>query len=312
MRLFKETHIDFMSKRNFWVWVSITVNIIGLISPLFFGLRFGIDFEGGTEMAVSFAKVIHTDQVRSAVDRAGIAGAEIKSYGKDNQFLIRFKDAGNGADLVKAEFVKEFNDNTLTILKIDKIGPKIGRELRFQALIAVLLSIVAILLYVAFRFEFVYGFGAILSLIHDVIVAFAAVVIVGWTNIINLEINQPMLAAILTVIGFSINDTVIIFDRIRENKDIHKGMGLIKLINLSVNETLSRTIITVFTVVVVLATMVAMGGEVLAGFSFTMLIGIITGTYSSIYIASAFVVWYLEKIKKIDLSVDKHPSMIKM
>jgi preprotein translocase SecF subunit len=204
---------------------------------------------------------------------------------------------------------KTFPNQTLTLLKVDKIGPKVGAELRSKAFIALGLSFLMIMLYIAFRFEFLYGLGAIVALVHDAILAFVVSVMVHDLGIINLEVNQSMLAAMLTVIGFSVHDTVIIFDRIRENREKHKNMPFIEMVNLSINETLSRTINTVMTAVIVLIVITIFGGEVLQGFAFVMLIGFITGAYSSIYIASSFVAWYLETFKKYDLHVESYATI---
>jgi preprotein translocase SecF subunit len=262
------------------------------------GVEYGIDFLGGMEIAIRIDKPIHTDQLRKIIDQV-VKDAEIKSFGRDNQYLIRIKESTGESKKVIEELKKNFNQGELTILKEDTIGPKIGKELRGQAIIAVILAIIAMLIYIAFRFEFIYGLGAIIALIHDVIFTFSIINVVQHFGWINLEFNQQILAALLTVVGYSVNDTVIIFDRIRENKVKHKGMNFVKMINLSINETLSRTVNTVLTVVLVLLTMVVLAGPVLQGFAFTMLIGIIIGTYSSTYIASSFVIWYLEKVKKV-------------
>lgn len=310
MEFFRNTNIDFIGQRKKFFILSIIVTLSGLVAAFVAGVEYGIDFEGGTEIAVEFSQPTETAEIRSAIEREGYAGSEIKSYGEANQYLIRVKEAGNRDTSVAASLlstlVTSFPNEEVRLLKSEKIGPKVGAELRQQALIAVVLSILAILVYIAFRFEFVYGLGAIIALVHDVLVAFAAVVIFHHLGILNLEINQNMIAAFLTVIGFSINDTVIIFDRIRENREQHRNMPLIPLMNLSINETLSRTINTVLTVIMVLLTMVLFGGEVLAGFAFAMLVGIVTGAYSSIYIASSFVIWYLEKVRKVN--VDAAPS----
>jgi preprotein translocase SecF subunit len=195
------------------------------------------------------------------------------------------------------------------LLKVDKIGPKVGGELRSKAYLALALSFLMITLYIAFRFEFLYGLGALVALLHDAILAFVISVMVHDLGIINLEINQSFLAAMLTVIGFSVHDTVIIFDRIRENREKFKNMPLLEMMNMSINETLSRTINTVLTAVIVLLVITIFGGEVLQGFSFVMLVGFITGAYSSIYIASSFVAWYLESVKKYDLHVESYASI---
>lgn len=315
MEFFHNTNIDFIGQRTKFFILSLVVTVAGLVVAFAMGIQYGIDFEGGTEIAVQFSKTTDPGAIRSAIESAGYEGSEIKSYGKQNQYLIRVMNADEaetgaaqnvGATSTSNELVNKlkssFPDEEVTLLKSEKVGPKVGAELRQQALIAVVLSIIAIMIYVAFRFEFIYGVAAIIALIHDVLVAFAAVVICNNLGLLNgLEINQNMIAAFLTVVGFSINDTVIIFDRIRENRELHKNMALIPLMNMSINETLSRTINTVMTVVLVLLTMVVLGGEVLSGFSFAMLIGIVTGAYSSIYIASSFVIWYLEKVKKVNV-----------
>lgn len=306
MRFFKKTNIDFIGKRKFWYIVSTTVTVLGIVAALSFKeVEYGIDFKGGTELAYRFQNPIDITTVRDAMDRSHFAGAEIKTYGQPTDVLVRLKDLGDSSltNKVRASLDQNIPGNkVMTLLKADKIGPKIGNELRLQALYAVLASIIAILIYIAFRFDFVSGLGAVIALIHDVLVAFAAVVLFnGVTPWLNLEMNQGMLAAFLTVVGFSINDTVIIFDRIRENKLIHKGENLIALMNRSINETLSRTVITAGTVFIVLVILFIFGGEVNRGFAFCMLVGITTGTYSSIFIASAFVIDYTIKVRKVDL-----------
>jgi preprotein translocase subunit SecF len=299
MQFFHGTNIDFVGIRKQFFIVSLIVTIGGLIATGILGIEYGIDFVGGTEIALQVNKPVHTDVIRKAVTKAGVSSEEVKSYGKDNQYLIRIKESGAAANKVEEALKTNLADDGVTILKKDTIGPKIGKELRTQALWAVLLSVVAMLIYIGFRFEFVYGMGAIVALVHDVVFTFGIIVTVGHTGLINLEMSQGILAAMLTVVGYSVNDTVIIFDRIRENLTKHKGMNFIKLVNMSVNETLSRTINTVMTVVLVLLTMVLLAGPVLQGFAFTMLIGIVVGTYSSIYIASSFVIFYLQHVKKV-------------
>ncbi len=307
MQFFQRLNIDFMGRRNFFAYFSIALTVGGVILALVLGIRLGIDFVGGAEIAIQFEKPINTKLIRDAVDATGMTGSEVKSYGGNNQYLIRVQDVENGSQKVSESFTKNITDNKFTVLKEDKIGPKIGGELFADAIWAVLLAVAFILIYIAFRFEFIFGLGAVVALVHDVIVTFSLVAIVNHLGIIDLELNQTILAAMLTVIGYSINDTVIIFDRIRENLVRHKGMNLIKLINLSVNETLSRTVNTVGTTVLVLLVLLLFGGPVLQGFAFTMFLGLTFGTYSSVFIASAFVVWYTEKIKKIDL-VTETPS----
>ena len=170
--------------------------------------------------------------------------------------------------------------------------------MRGQALWAILLSVIAIMIYIAFRFQFVFGLGAIVALIHDVLITFIFIVVFQKITGLSLEINQAILAGMLTVLGFSINDSVIIFDRIRENKEISKGISFVNLVNKSLNETLSRTVNTSITSILVLSILIFFGGESLQGFAFTMAVGFIVGTYSSLFIATPFVIWYLQNIKK--------------
>lgn len=314
MQFFHDTKIDFLSKRRIFFFASIIINVVGILVVAFKGLDYGIDFVGGTEVGIKFSgsSAVQTEQVRKAMDDAKFSGSEIKSYGKSDEFLIRLPNLA-GKDYSSAAIMeslkKAFPNQTLTLLKVDKIGPKVGAELRSKAFLALGLSFLMIMLYIAFRFEFLYGLGAIVALLHDAILAFVVAVMVHDLGIINLEVNQSMLAAMLTVIGFSVHDTVIIFDRIRENREKHKNMPFIDMVNLSINETLSRTINTVMTAVLVLIVITIFGGEVLQGFAFVMLIGFVTGAYSSIYIASAFVAWYLESVKKYDLHVESYASI---
>lgn len=316
MQFFKKTNIDFLGKRGTFIWLSLALNIVGIAAPFVLGLRFGIDFEGGTEARMRFSQAVDVAAVRHAMDKAKFEGAEIKSISDPQEVLIRVPVV-QGADIkdiptnIQTALQSELPGQTVEIRSSQTIGPKVGGELRSKALIAVGLAVLAIMLYLAFRFEFTFGVGAAIALIHDVLVTLALVTLAGKSGLINIEINLAMIAAFLTVIGFSVNDTVIIFDRIRENLEKHKGMNTIQLMNLSINETLSRTVNTVMTVVLVLLTIVVAGGEVLQGFAFTMLIGIVTGTYSSIYIASAFVVWYMQHIRKLDIEGDFKKSLEK-
>jgi len=302
MRLFGKTNIDFMAKRRMWYSVSATVIVVGLFSVVFKGLHLGVDFRGGTELVVQFEHSVPIGEVRDAMERAGFARAEIKTFGADNLILIRTTEQAEEAaiaDRIKAGLDSSFPQIAHTVVKEDRIGPKIGAELRRDAVYAVIASLIVILGYMAMRFKFVYGVGAVVALFHDVLVTLGAISILdGLLGYLNLEIDQNMIAAFLTLIGFSVNDTVVIFDRIRENLKIYRSMSLIEVINRSVNDTLSRTIITSGTVFLVLAVLLIFGGEVNRGFAFAMLIGIVTGVYSTIYIASAIVIDWTARAKK--------------
>ncbi len=302
MRLIGKPNIDFMGKRFLWYGVSLTVIAIGMISLFVKGLNYGIDFLGGTEIVVRFDQGVDIGDVRAAMDNAGFRKAEIKTFGSTRDMVIRTPEQEEGSvigDRIRAGLKQSFPNNPFVVQKEDKIGPKIGAELRRDAVYAVLASLAAILLYLGFRFKFVFGVGAVIGLFHDVLLTLGLVSLCdGIIPQLNLEISQTMVAAFLTLVGLSNNDTVVIFDRIRENQKIYKSMGLIEVINKSVNEVLSRTIITSGTIFVVLAVLLFFGGEVIRGFAFASLIGITTGTYSSIFVASAIVVDWTERTKR--------------
>lgn len=310
MQLFDKTNIDFVSPRKIFVIISAAIIIFGIIFAIIVPPEFGIDYTGGAEVAVKFEKNISTEQVRSIITSSGLKNPEIKSFGAENEFLIRVKEFGDVQVKIQ-EALNKIEGNKFQILKVDKIGAKIGGEMRRNAFIAVILAVIAMLVYIGFRFEFNFGIGAVIALVHDVLVTTTVIIVFNYLGIMDLEINQSIIAALLTVVGYSVNDTVIIFDRIRENKEIHKGMNLLKLVNLSINETLSRTIITGLTVLFALGTLLIFGGPVLQGFAFTMFVGTIVGTYSSIYIASNFVIWYIEKVKKQNLEAGWQEEKVK-
>jgi preprotein translocase subunit SecF len=299
MRLFKKTKIDFMGKRRIWYSISATIIVVGMGSLAIKGFDYGIDFLGGTELVVAFNSNVSISDVRAAMDKIGMTKAEIKTFGSDKDILIRTVEQGEGgtvADRIRSGLKTSMPDNPFNVLKEDKIGPKVGAELRRDAFYAVIASLVAIGLYVAFRFKFIYGVGAVASLFHDVIITLGVVSL--FDGPLNLEINQNMIAAFLTLVGLSINDTVVIFDRMRENQKIFRGMSLLDIMNKSLNETLSRTIITSGTIFIVLMVLLVFGGEVNRGFAFALTFGILTGTYSSIYIASAVVLEWSNRSKK--------------
>jgi preprotein translocase SecF subunit len=293
MRLFKKTNIDFLGKRKMWYIVSTIMVLFGMFSIVFKGINYGIDFQGGTELVLAFQQKIDIGEIRIGLTKVGLGTSEIKSYGGDNNVLIRTSEQAEGtgvADKIKNAMKISFPEKKFEVIKEDKIGPKIGKELRTDAMLAVFWSFIAILIYVAIRFKFAYGFGAVVALVHDVFTTFGFLSLLNNTIPgLNLDLSQEIIAAFLTLIGVSVNDTVIIFDRIRENEKIYRSMPLMEVMNKSLNDTLSRTIITSSTIFMVLIILLLFGGEVNRGFAFTMAFGIVTGTYSSIYVASAFV-----------------------
>lgn len=293
MRLFKKTNIDFMGARGKMYILSSTIILLGLVSLFIKGVNYGIDFRGGTEIALAFHQKHEFGAIRAALAKAGFADSEVKSFGSELTILIRTNQQAEGMtvsnqmrDAIQAGFPNE----SFEVLATQKIGPKIGKELRTDAAYAVVASLFVILGYVAIRYKFLYGMGAVLALYHDVLVTLGIISILdGVVPFLNLEITQEMIAAFLTIVGLSVNDTVVVFDRIRENSKLYRSLSLMDVMNKSLNDTLSRTIITSGTILLVLLVLLFFGGEVTRGFSFAMTIGIITGTYSSIYIASAVV-----------------------
>jgi len=293
MRVFKKTNINFMGIRGKMYFVSSTIIILGLISLFVKGVNYGIDFRGGTELVLSFSSAPDYGKLRTALGKAGLGDSEIKSFGNEQTILIRTTKQEEGmtvANNIKDAIQKDLSDLSFQVLREDKIGPKVGKELRRDAIYAVVATLVIILTYIAIRYKYVYGVGAVLSLYHDVLLTLGIISILdGVFPSLNLEITQEIIAAFLTLVGLSVNDTVVVFDRIRENSKIYRSMSLNDIMNKSLNDTLSRTIITSGTILMALLVLLFVGGEVTRGFAFTLTIGIITGTYSSIYIASAIV-----------------------
>ncbi|MCL5034560.1 MAG: protein translocase subunit SecF [Bacteroidetes bacterium] len=314
MRIFPRTNIDFIGRRHIWYTVSASLILIGLITIAIRGLNYGIDFVGGTELTLQFTPALHIGEVRSALNKIGHGDAEIKTFGTANQLLIRVKaseQTANTSDQIMSDLKSSFPNTRIQLLEDNKIGPEIGQELKRDAVMAIFYGLLAILIYVSFRFQFIYAVGAVLALFHDVLITLGAVAIFGWLiPWLNIEIDQTMVAAFLTLVAYSMNDTVVIFDRIRENLKIYKGENLIRVMNRSINDTLSRTIITSGTAFVVLLVLLIFGGEVTRGFAFAMLVGVVTGTYSSIYVASSIVVDYNIYIKKVDLRLTQTQSPV--
>ena len=272
---------------------STTIIVIGLISLFIKGINYGIDFRGGTEVVLSFASKPDYAQLREALGKVGFADSEIKSFGNENTILVRTVQQAEGMSVAlrMEEGIKaSLPGQKFEVLRGYKISPKVGKELRQDATYAIIASLFVILAYVAIRYHFSYGMGAVLALYHDVLLTLGVISILdGVVPWLNLEITQEIIAAFLTIVGLSVNDTVVVFDRMRENIKIYRSLSLKDVMNRSLNDTLSRTIITSGTILLVLLVLLFLGGEVTRGFAFVLTVGIITGTYSSIYIASAIV-----------------------
>ncbi len=300
MRILGQTKIDFMGLRRTFFVVSLIIIMVGMGSIVLKGLEFGIDFVGGTELVVEFEEAVPVGDIRSAMTDAGFDQAVIRTFGAPQDILIRTiemdREDERVRDIILSVLAERFPDNETIVLREDSIGPTIGAELRRDATTAIIVALLAILGYIAMRFKFVYGMGAVAAIFHDVLVAVGLLSLLhGASPYLNLEISQHIIAAFLTIIGLSVNDTVVVFDRIRENLKLYRSWSLYDVINKSINDTLSRTIITSGTVLIVLIILFVFGGEVTRGFAFTLIIGVMIGTYSSIYIASALVIEWVNR-----------------
>lgn len=290
-QILHKTNIDFMGKKHIAFTVSAVLILLGMVALVQIGrgkANLGIDFIGGTTVQLSFDKPVPIDQARAALDKNGFMGASIQEIAEGNKILIRLRESQGVADRILQTFKKEFPDRSFKEDSIMEIGPVIGKALQRDALIAIVASVIAIIVYIAFRFEFKFGVAAAIATMHDVLA------VLGIFYIVNKEINLLIITALLTLAGYSLTDTVVVFDRIRENLKRGKREPLPILVNFSINEVLSRTLITSLTVVIVLIPLVLFGGEVLHDFSIALLIGVIVGTYSSVFVASPLlVVWHV-------------------
>ncbi len=287
-----DTRIDFIGKRYYALVISTIVMLISFGSIfLHGGLRYGVDFAGGILLQIKFSKAVDISEVRNAMEATGSKDAMVQKFGGENEFLIRIeKTSGDLEEMsktIQTSLQGQFKDKTIEIRRVEVVGPKVGKDLKMKALWAVGLSFAAILVYVAIRFHtFSYGLGGIVALVHDVIVTYGAI------SIFDLEYSLSLLAVILSIIGFSINDTIVIFDRVRENIKKMRKDDLETVMNVSINETLGRTILTTGTVMMVVLILFFFGGPVIHDFTTAMIVGLITGTYSTVYIASPVVlVW---------------------
>lgn len=372
MRLFANINIDFMGKRSIFFLISGSIILLGMINIAIRGLALGIDFKGGTEIALQFEKPIDISFVRNQVDKIGLGEVEVKTFGGNTGILLRselqeipanvlpkvknrietlisqnnpgiekqvltsssnsityaFTDSLTAekisnqlfnagfqtsianedqsgrsivvrlgiADWLKDNLTEKFKDNPFDVKKEDKVGPKVGQELKTDAVIAIVLALLVILLYIGFRFKFSFALGGVLALFHDVLITLSLFsILYGVIPGLNLDITLTVVAAFLTLIGYSMNDTVVVFDRVREYIKLHKTIPLEENMNRAINNTFSRTIITGLSTMFMIIILIILGGEILRGFAFALFVGMITGTYSSIFVASAFVLEYTNR-----------------
>lgn len=375
MRIFEKLNVDWMKRRKLFYVISTSIFLLGMLSIIFRGLEFGIDFKGGSELELEFDKPVNISELRNIVSGIGLGDLEVKTFGGDKSVLLRTElqeipqdiypkvvaiieseinkispgitpkvvDKSNNSiiyefanadtckfiaeqlflsgfqagivseeignkqviirigisDWIKQNLRMKMADNKFEIRRVEIVGPKVGDELKYDATLAIIFSLLGILVYLAFRYKVIFATGAVLALFHDVLITLGLYAILyDLIPGLNLEINLTVVAAFLTLIGYSINDTVIVFDRVRETIKLHKNESLEKLMNMAVNKTMSRTILTGGTTLLTVTILLIFGGEVIRSFAFTLFFGIIIGTYSSVFVASAIVLDYVEKTKK--------------
>ncbi len=272
-----------MSKAKIFFTLSLVAVLASWVLIFAKGFNYGIDFAGGTLVQVKYEGKAPIDKVREAIKKSKIfEGASVNYFGSDDEVVIKVRTSSKklGTDIGDEARKLLANTGKFEIRRVDMVGPKVGNELREKGLMALVLAIAGILLYVSFRFEWRFAIASVLALVHDISIAMGALVL------FNVEVNLDILAALLTILGYSLNDTIIVFDRIREGLTTVKSTNLADIIDESVTRTLSRTTLTSLTTFFVVLTLFLMGGEIIHGFSFTLLVGIVVGTYSSIFIAS--------------------------
>lgn len=277
------------------IFPRVVKNIENEIEKLYPGLDRKIVDSTASSVTYQFTSADTTNTLVDALFEAGFQSGRVSEEADNNQMIVRVSIA----DWIKENLSQKLEGNSFTVLKEDIVGPKIGEELKRDAVLAIFFALIAILIYLGFRFKFIFAFGAVAALFHDVLITLGLFsILYGLIPGLNLEIGITVVAAFLTLVGYSINDTVIVFDRIRENLKIHKTRPIIDIINTSISQTMSRTVLTGGTTMLTVLVLFIFGGEVLRGFAFALLFGIVIGTYSSIFVASALVYEYAQKYKK--------------
>ncbi len=296
--------IDFMGKRQLALALSAILIVVSLGSLIFQGLRLGLDFTGGTLVEVGYPQPADLAQIRQVLEENGFEEATVQHFGSAREILIRLpaKPELSSADLSNRimTVLRSNAESRPQLRRVEFVGPQVGEELKEKGGLAMLFALFGILIYVAWRFEYRFALGAIAALVHDVIIT------LGFFSLTRLEFDLTVLAAILAVIGYSLNDTIVVYDRIRENFRRMRRGGPLEIINASINQTLSRTLITSLTTLLVLLALAFLGGEIIRNFAIALTLGVVVGTYSSIYVASSFLV--LLKVRREDLLLPEKPE----
>ncbi len=297
------TKIDFSSKFKMANIISLFAFIISVLFIFFKGLNYGIDFKGGTLIELrADSENINISEIRSSLNSMRLGDVNIKEFGKKGDYLIKIEQSTvNNNELIpeiKKTLINNLNSE-ISFRRVENVGPKVSSELLQSGIIAISLSLTAMLFYIWIRFEWQFSVGSIVALFHDVIIT------IGIFSVLSLEINLSIIAAVLTIVGYSMNDTVVIYDRIRENLNKYTKLDIKDLSNLSINETLSRTIITSLTTLLALFSIFILGGEILRGFSFAMILGVLIGTYSSIFVATPVLKFFKVSYKTLEKKEEK-------
>ena len=284
----KDLKVDFLSVKN----IATIMSVLAIISSLFFlfykNLNFGIDFKGGTLIEIKKDKELSIAEIRNQLSELNIGDIQIQTFGSDDIILIRIENSTNlivNADMSSIELIRSKLGSEVIIQRTEIVGPKVSSELIQKGIIAIIVAVFLMLFYIWVRFEWQFSIGAVTALIHDVMIT------MGIFSLLQIEFNLSIIAALLTIIGYSMNDTVVVYDRIRENLRKYKQMNIFDLINQSLNETMSRTLLTSVTTLLALFSLYFLGGEVLKGFTLAMIIGVFIGTYSSVFIASQIILY---------------------
>ena len=290
-------NINFVSSFKKANIISITVFIISILFILFKGLNYGIDFKGGTLIELRTDTSTKASSIRNSLNSMNLGDINVKKFGKDGDYLIKVEQKNiKNSDLIPSikKTLKNNLNSEIDFRRVENVGPKVSAELLESSIIAISLALAAMLFYIWVRFEWQFSVGSIIALLHDVVIT------LGLFSLLSLEINLSIIAAVLTIVGYSMNDTVVIYDRIRENLLKYSKISISDVSNLSINETLARTIITSVTTLLALLSIYILGGEILRGFSFAMILGVIIGTYSSIFVASPILKFFKVSSKTLE------------
>ena len=295
-------NINFVSKFKKANFISIFIFSISVLFITFKGLNYGIDFKGGTLIELRADKSIDISSIRDLLKTMNLGDINVKKFGQEGDFLIKVEQKKTNNSNLIPQIKKKLSDNlnsNIDFRRVENVGPKVSAELLESSIIAISLALAAMLFYIWIRFEWQFSVGSIIALFHDVIIT------LGIFSLLSLEINLSIIAAVLTIVGYSMNDTVVIYDRIRENLFKYTKISISDVSNLSINETLSRTIITSITTLLALLSIFILGGEILRGFSFAMILGVIIGTYSSIFVASPILKFFKVSYKTLEKEEEK-------